>query len=529
MAKKPVAKPASANPSNKATEPVKTDTTTTAPATTPAVATPPAAETPATTPPASAPAGEATKPATKKRNPATPKPKPAFVPSAIQAAIVHAGNTRLADLKHYYGIDADGITVTPCVGTVALLQTILTGNVNNRPLNKANMNKLKTRMCNGQWDWNVPVIVIIDTLGRVHNAQHCATACIEAEGVRTSSTEWMQHFADLGMDQPLSFRNLIVISGLPPEVANHWDTGRMRSHADIVFRTELLQNDKRTQAQVVRLSTIAATASKFAYLRFALGRKQRTSYPFGHEDMISFLEQYPDLLRSVEFVYDEEAASGKDGKVALSKRMTLPQAALLHFLMSNSATTGDDDADDQDAIAEAGVKADQFIKQIAMGGVPGGDDVVSKLCAYLSKHFSQSGQGNVIIEKKFDAILMAAYAFLNEQPITDQEMDVAPEVHATDADGNKLWLTSTGIRGYTDEAGTFHYWEGEDETTWTKAFMKSNKQTLTPITVPSYPHLGGLDVPPSDEDDEEIEDDTEAEATADDASEDPSTDAEAAE
>lgn len=458
-----------------------------------------------------------------KRAPAAKPTKPAFIPSAISSAIDHAGMTRLADLVHYFGQTDSDITITPCVCTVALANMILTGNVDNRPLNKPNFTKLSQRMTNGKWNWDVPIIIIIDTEGKVHNGQHTLNALITAEKTRLSTAEWTQHFADLGMPTELAFKNCVVIRGLPPSVADHWDTGKVRNNADLVFRRHLLVEENRSQTALVRMSTATATAAKFVYLRLVYGLKQRASKPFGHEDIVEFLNQYPGLVQSVEYVFDADAAGNKtDGKTKLSSRLTLPQAAVLHFLMSNAAWDGEtEEMTDEDARCREA--ADNFISQVAFGGVVDGKDPVSTLCQWIAQHGDPNGgASNKMLEAKFDAALVAADAFLKGKTVTAADLTVPPEVQAQDSESHPLWTTSTGIEGFTDAQGSFHWFDEQgDEQSWTKATMKTQKVSLFPVTIPSYPHLGGLDVPPADEDEYEDAEDGEGE--------DPSVDADAPE
>lgn len=447
-------------------------------------------------------------PATKRggrRAPATVVATP-FIPAAIKAAVDHAANTRLADLLFYFGLTSDPINIQSCVITSELMNKLLTGNIANRSLSKPNVKRLNERMCNGFWDWRMPVVVIIDTLGRMHNSQHTGTALIEAEKTRCSSQEWIDHFASLGMNGPLCFQNGVVISGIDPETANHIDRVMVRKHSDIVFRKHLLADTNRSQAALRSLSNVIATTCKFTWLRLVWGQKQRVPRYFGHEELVAFLEQYPGIVKSAEYVFDQDGTSGKDGAVPLHKRCSMPQAATLHFLMSNVAYyPGKEELDEADD--QAMLVADEFFKQLAMGGAKGGTDPVSVYCEWIAS-MGKANNGNKELEARFDGLIVAASAFMAGDTISRENLIVPEDVQQLTTDNYPMWTTSTGTTGYTDGEGVFHWLDDQQaEQVWTKADMKKAKISLLPITVPSYPCLGGLDVPPSDEDwtDETVE------------------------
>ena len=98
------------------------------------------------------------------------------------------------------------ITLTP-----QLAKDYLARNIENRKVNKTNLNFCINQMINGKWKENGEPI-IIDANGVIKDGQHRLIACIEAK---------------------YSFR-VPVISNVDPNVMDTIDTGRNRTASDVL-------------------------------------------------------------------------------------------------------------------------------------------------------------------------------------------------------------------------------------------------------------------------------------------------------
>lgn len=212
-------------------------------------------------------------------------------------------------------------------------------NVKNRPLYKANLEKLTQEILNGRWEYNGETIIVGET-GLVLNGQHSLIALILACQEWPSQSEEYSHLAFSWKVEPTIDKLVAFGVSEKDKVVNTMDTCKPRSLSDVIYRSKYF-SDMQTgdRGKVAKMTEFAvellwhrtgASLNAFA--------PRRT-----HSESLDFIERHPRILACVKHVFEE---NGKEKRIV---SYTSPgYAAGLLFLMACSKTLPEKYKESQD-------------------------------------------------------------------------------------------------------------------------------------------------------------------------------------
>ena len=273
-------------------------------------------------------------------------------------------------------------TKVACITPAFALACLKDFNNSNRPMSQGVAKLYANEMLRGQWKCNgEPIIFSIDDNDMEHliSGQHrlqglvLAQQALEKEEVWPSAqTEW----------------DAVIVYGVPHDTADTVDTGKTRSHSDVLFRDPWIDtvipegwNDK-----ISRRKTWTKTLAGAARLVWLIegGAVVSSAPKFLISEMLDFLQtKHDQLCGFVTMVLDaNDSDAGNKGL-----KMSLPYLAALTYVASiyDNALTG---INIDKMTLE---KLDQFINQLAVGtGYEKGEPAWA-LAAYWNKLTAEPG------------------------------------------------------------------------------------------------------------------------------------------
>jgi hypothetical protein len=269
-------------------------------------------------------------------------------------------------------------TKVVCITPAFALACLKDFNNSNRPMSQGVAKLYANEMLRGQWKCNgEPIIFSIDDNDMEHliSGQHrlqglvLAQQALEKEEVWPSAqTEW----------------DAVIVYGVPHDTADTVDTGKTRTHSDVLFRDPWIDtvipeawNDK-----ISRRKTWTKTLAGAARLVWLIegGAIVSSAPKFLISEMLDFLQtKHPELCTFVTMILDaNDADAGNKGL-----KMSLPYVAALTYVASLNPN-GSIDEDTAD-------KLDGFINELAVGtGYEKGDPAWA-LAAYWNKLTAEPG------------------------------------------------------------------------------------------------------------------------------------------
>ena len=198
-------------------------------------------------------------------------------------------------------------------------------NKGNRPYTLANALAICQSLLRGQWQLNGESM-IIGRSGITISAQHRLTGLVFAcQKYRMDPTKYPD------LDGPPTMATILVFGiSESDKVVNTVDTGKSRSIAEIVFRSDCFADlSKQSRKECSRMTEHAI---RFIWDR--LGISEAFSVIKTPAESIAFLGNHPKLLECVRHVYEENG--GKEGR--LTKFLTPGYCSGLFFLMGCSTS-----------------------------------------------------------------------------------------------------------------------------------------------------------------------------------------------
>lgn len=198
-------------------------------------------------------------------------------------------------------------------------------NDRNRPFSTANARIIAQEILRRKFVLNGETLIIGKT-GRNLSCQHRLVGLVLADAEYRANPDNFAEFWDV----PPTVETLIVL-GIDESdtVVNTIDTGRPRSLADVIFRSEYFAN--------VRTADRSKVAKMAEYaVRLLWERTGADSDAHGvhrtHAEALDFISRHPKILEAVRFIYEE------DGNGEIRKVVGLGYAAGLLYLMGSGGT-----------------------------------------------------------------------------------------------------------------------------------------------------------------------------------------------
>jgi hypothetical protein len=287
-------------------------------------------------------------------------------------------------------------TLTPiktkvlCITPAFALACLKDLNNSNRPMSRSVANLYANEMLRGQWKCNgEPIIFSVDAEGDEHliSGQHrlqglvLAQQAIEKDEVwPAAQTEW----------------DAVVIYGVPHDTADTVDTGKTRTHSDVLFRDPWVDSviPEAWNATVSKRKTWTKTLAGAARLVWLIegGATVSSAPKFLISEMMCFIQnRHAGLANFVTMVLDANDADGGNKGLKMSLAYL---AALTYVACVEEHDCFDDDgntvieisiADDtQDAM-------DLFLNQLAVGSGYDKGDPAWALAGYWNKLTAEKG------------------------------------------------------------------------------------------------------------------------------------------
>jgi len=287
-------------------------------------------------------------------------------------------------------------TLTPiktkvlCITPAFALACLKDLNNSNRPMSRSVANLYANEMLRGQWKCNgEPIIFSVDAEGNEHliSGQHrlqglvFAQQAIEKDEVwPAAQTEW----------------DAVVIYGVPHDTADTVDTGKTRTHSDVLFRDPWVDSviPEAWNATVSKRKTWTKTLAGAARLVWLIegGATVSSAPKFLISEMMSFIQnRHAELAKFVTMVLDANDADG--GNKGL--KMSLAYLAALTYV----ACVEENDCfdDDGNTVIEISINSeiqdamDLFLNQLAVGSGYDKGDPAWALAGYWNKLTAEKG------------------------------------------------------------------------------------------------------------------------------------------
>jgi hypothetical protein len=128
----------------------------------------------------------------------------------------------------------------------------------------------------------------------------------------------------------------IIVFGIneADEVVNTIDTGKSRSLADVLYRSEILTG--MTMKDRKEIAYILAFAVSWVWAR--TGVKEAFGIEKSHSETVDFLARHPKILECAKHIWEENGGPGKEGKRIMKHLKSLGMAAGFMYLMAASKT-----------------------------------------------------------------------------------------------------------------------------------------------------------------------------------------------
>lgn len=254
-------------------------------------------------------------------------------------------------------------------------------NDSNRPMSQSVAKLYANEMLRGQWQCNgEPLIFSVDSTGKEHliSGQHRLQGLLLANQAIELGQEWPS--AQTEWDS-------VVVYNVPHETADTVDTGKARSHSDVLFRDPWVDSfipsqwNETINARKTWTKTLAG-AARLVWL-IEGGATVSSAPKFLISEMLNFIQQrHSNLHQFVTMVLDANDADADNHGL----KMSLPYIAALAYVASVVET--EDGLEVDKSIADT---MDQFINQLAVGtGFDKGDPAWA-LTGFWNKLTSEPG------------------------------------------------------------------------------------------------------------------------------------------
>lgn len=254
-------------------------------------------------------------------------------------------------------------------------------NNSNRPMSKGVAKLYANEMLRGQWKCNgEPLIFSIDEEGNEHliSGQH-----------RLQGLIFAQQEVEKGEDWPVAQTewDTVIISGVPHDTADTVDTGKTRTHSDVLFRDPYVDSiipetwNETVASRKLWTKTLAG-AARLVWLIDG-GAVVSSAPKFLISEMLSFIQNtHTELHKFVTMVLDANSADA--GNKGL--KMSLPYLAALSYVASIDTEYAEVTIDE--TVAD---KIDTFLNALAVGtGYEKGDPAWA-LAGYWNKLTAEPG------------------------------------------------------------------------------------------------------------------------------------------
>lgn len=253
-----------------------------------------------------------------------------------------------------------------CVTPQFALAVLKDLNNSNRPLSKGVAALYANEMLRGQWKCNgEPLIFSVDADGNEHliSGQHRLMGLVLAQQAIEKDEVWPN--AQTKWDT-------VVIYHVPHDTADTVDTGKTRSHSDVLFRDPWVDSviPETWNATISKRKTWTKTLAGAARLVWLIegGAVVSSAPKFLISEMLSFIQnRHADLATFVTMVLDANDSDGDNHGL----KMSLPYLAALTYVASLEEVEGMND--DGSYVAELGINPetqdamDTFLNQLAVG------------------------------------------------------------------------------------------------------------------------------------------------------------------
>lgn len=267
-----------------------------------------------------------------------------------------------------------------CVTTAFAAGVVADHNKRNRPYSKGLAAIYANEFLRGKWKLNGEPL-IFDTDGQCVSGQHRLHGFLMAQQALESGQVWPDAQSEF---------DCVIVSGVAPETADSVDTGKGRNHADVLFRSplidELISADwNKTASRRKKWVTCLATAARLVWLLEG-GQTVSDAVKFLHSEMLRFLEVHRNLAKFVTIVLDAKENDGGYGGLKIS----LAYIAALGYAWSIDTT---------DALEYDVVKVDAdlthsftvFVEKLANGKDCSKGSICHAVSGYWNTLFSEGG------------------------------------------------------------------------------------------------------------------------------------------
>ncbi len=271
-------------------------------------------------------------------------------------------------------------------------------NINNRPIDFSNILKLKQEILRRRWFLNMENRIIGET-GLVLNGQHTLVALILAvQDWYNNPDRYPEWKTEPTIETSIAFG---VCEN--DDVVNTLDTGRPRSFADVIFRSEYFADLPAS----ARNKAAKATEHAIKLLWQRTGVPDAYAIRQTHSELLDFLDRHPKVLECVIHIIEENT------KGDISKYITPGYAAGFLYLMGCSSSdtkryqAADDPSEDDldfelwDAACDFFVELPTFQPLLnALGKIIDEEGNRAERCALLVKAWQCVESGNPVTGKK---------------------------------------------------------------------------------------------------------------------------------
>lgn len=272
-------------------------------------------------------------------------------------------------------------------------QIKMTKNATNRPFKIGFAKRYMLDMLRKKWAMNAETIVI-DEHGMVQSGQHRLVGLVLAQQeLKKNPAKWAKYWPSEGGVPATVEIECLIFTGISsaPEVINTLDIGQKRTLADILYRDSRFPANMAPKKKAL-LANILAGATRLVWIR-SQGKSVSDAPHYPHSEAMDFLEEHPEILSSVYHIWALQGGNAADGQ-NVSRYLSMPYAAGLHYLMATSATDSEEYQEKGPSVLNFALKdrADEFWTQFANGKLPEAHPI-ARLKKLLLSQEASSGMG----------------------------------------------------------------------------------------------------------------------------------------
>ena len=256
-------------------------------------------------------------------------------------------------------------------------------NKGNRPMSKGVAKLYANEKLRGKWRVNGEPL-IFDNRGHLVSGQHRLMALILACEALDRGEDWPEAQTEI---------DVVIVRGVEPETADTVDTGKTRSHGDVLFRDPWVDDaiDKDWNTTGNRRRTWTKTLAGAARLVWLMegGAIVSDAPKFQISEMLDFLKfKHYNLCQFVTMVLNANDGDGGHGGLKMSLPYT---AALCYAACIYSEPNREGDAETLKVDNEAKEKIDMLLSQLATGNGYDKGSVAHALTGYWNNLVAQPG------------------------------------------------------------------------------------------------------------------------------------------